>query len=77
MDPMTMQAIGVGANLLGGMMGGNAAGDAASATRAAAERAAAMAQFKPYAVTSGFGTSAFDTENRDSYLHLRPSISAV
>ena len=75
MDPMTMQAIGVGANLLGGMMGGNAAGDAASATRAAAERAAAMAQFKPYAVTSGFGTSAFDTENQTATYTLDPRLA--
>jgi hypothetical protein len=75
MDPMTMQAIGIGANLLGGMMGGDAAGDAASATRAAAERAAAMAQFKPYAITSGFGTSAFDTDNQTATYTLDPRLA--
>ena len=68
-------AIGVGANLLGGMMGGDAAGDTAAAQRAAAERAAAMAEFKPYAVTSGFGTSAFDKDKQTATYTLDPRLA--
>lgn len=57
--------IGGGLSLLGGIMGGNSAEDAA-ATQAnaqlqAAKIAAEESRFRPVAITTGFGRSAFET----------------
>jgi hypothetical protein len=66
-------------NLAGGLISGGKAADAArgqaEALRAAAERASAMAQFKPYGMSTAFGTSAFD-DGKGSYT-LSPELKAI
>jgi hypothetical protein len=56
---------------VGGLISGGKAADAsrgqAEALRAAADRASAMAQFKPYGMSTAFGTSAFTPEGQGSY----------
>ena len=53
-----------------------AASDAAAANLAAGERAAAAAEFKPYSISSGFGTSYFDTENQKAGYQLDPVLES-
>jgi hypothetical protein len=64
----------------GGLISGGKAADAykgqAQALREAAERAAAMAQFKPYGMSTAFGTSAFTPEGQGSYT-LSPELQAI
>lgn len=48
----------------------------ADATSAAAERAAAMGEFKPYSITSGFGTSFFDKDKQQAGYELDPRLKA-
>ena len=74
------QAVGAVTSLAGGLIGGSKAADAskgqAEALRAAADKAAAMAQFKPYGMTTAFGTSAFTPEGQGSYT-LSPQLKAI
>ena len=56
----TVASIGLG--LLGNYQARSAAQDAAEAQQRVAEQAASMSEFKPYTVTSGFGTGFFDEE---------------
>jgi hypothetical protein len=64
----------------GGLISGGKAADAykgqAQALREAAERASAMAQFKPYGMSTAFGTSAFTPEGQGSYT-LSPQLKAI
>ena len=57
--------ISAGASLLGGMLGGDSASDAAAsqanAQLQAARIAAEESRFRPVAITTGFGRSAFET----------------
>lgn len=73
-------AIGPIAGLAGGLISGGKAADAAKgqaeALRAAADKASAMAQFKPYGMTTAFGTSAFTPEGQGSY-ELSPQLKAL
>ena len=66
--------------LAGGLIGGGKAADAskqqAEALRAAADKASAMAQFKPYGMSTAFGTSAFTPEGQGSY-QLSPELRAI
>ena len=66
--------------LAGGLISGGQAADAskgqAEALRAAADRASAMAQFKPYGMSTAFGTSAFTPEGQGSYT-LSPELKAI
>lgn len=66
--------------LAGGLISGGKAADAAKgqaeALRAAAERASGMAQFKPYGMSTAFGTSAFTPEGAGSYT-LSPELQAI
>ena len=66
-------------NLAGGLIGGSKAADAAKgqaeALRAAADRASAMAAFKPYGMTTAFGTSTFK-DGKGSYT-LSPELKAI
>ena len=48
----------------------------ADATRDASERAAAMGEFKPYSITSGFGTSYFDKDKQQAGYELDPRLKA-
>lgn len=67
-------------SLGGGLISGGKAADAskgqAEALRAAAERASAMALFKPYGMSTAFGTSAFTPEGQGSYT-LSPELQAI
>ena len=68
--------IGAGASLIGGMMAGDAADSAAAAQMQSARMAAEAAKFRPYAITSGFGTSTFDTNNNTATYELDPTLKA-
>ena len=67
-------------NLAGGLVSGGKAADAArgqaEALRAAAERASAMALFKPYGMSTAFGSSQFTPEGQGSYT-LSPELKAI
>ena len=66
----------LGLNVLGGMNSRDAGRDAAAANTAAAQQAAAAAEFKPYSITSGFGTSYFDTEKNQAGYEIDPVLKA-
>jgi len=74
------QVAGPVLNLAGGLISGSKSADAAKgqaeALRAAADKASAMAQFKPYGMTTAFGTSAFTPEGEGSYT-LSPQLKAI
>lgn len=78
LDPGTAIAASAGLNLVGGMLQGDAsksaANTAANAQRDAANIAAKSAEFKPYNLTSGFGTSTM-TPTGGSYT-LDPTLAA-
>ena len=63
-------------DIVGGVLGMKAAENDAQRLTAAGREAAGMAEFKPYAVTSGFGTSAFDTANQTATYTLDPRLAA-
>lgn len=68
--------IGAGLGLLGQMQGASAAKDAASAQMDLANRASEMSKFTPYGVTTGFGSSWFDTEKQQAGYELDPALAA-
>lgn len=55
---------------------GDAADRAAAASTAAGNQAAAAAEFKPYGVTTGFGTSYFDPKTQQAGYQLDPVLEA-
>ena len=69
-------AIGVGASLLGSRKASKEASRAADAQRDAAALAAEEARFKPYSITSGFGSSTFDTDKNTATYDLDPRLAA-
>lgn len=77
-DPL--KAISAGLNLWGGYQSSNqaqdAAAQAAAANEAAARIAADAAAFKPYAISTGFGSSYFDPEKNRAGYELDPLLSA-
>jgi hypothetical protein len=64
---------------IGGLISGNKAADAAKqqaeSLRAAGERASAMAQFKPYGMSTAFGTSTFN--NGQGGYTLSPELQGI
>lgn len=68
--------LNVGANIGSAIIASNAAKDASAASTAAGERAAAAAEFKPYAITTGLGTSFFDKEKQQAGYDLDPRLAA-
>lgn len=70
----TVASIGLG--LLGNYQARSAAQDAAEAQQRVAETAASMSEFKPYTVTSGFGTGFFDEEAQKAGYVLDPALQA-
>ena len=66
----------LGLNVLGGMEARDAGRDAAAAQAAAGQQAAAAAEFKPYSITSGFGTSYFDKEKQQAGYEIDPVLQA-
>ena len=67
---------GLGLDLLGGSQASNAASDAADAQLQAAALAAEAAAFKPYGVTTGFGTGFFDPESQLAGYQIDPALAA-
>ena len=67
---------GVGLGLLGQRSAEKAAKQAAQAQLATAQQAAETAQFKPYSVTTGFGTGYFDTDKQVAGYQLDPGLQA-
>lgn len=72
--------INAGVNLYTGYRAGSIAGDAgeqaAQANVEAAKIAAEAARFKPYAITTGFGTSFFDENKQQAGYSLDPMLQA-
>lgn len=66
----------LGLNVLGGMQARDAGQEAAAAAQAAGQQAAAAAEFKPYSITSGFGTSYFDKEKQQAGYEIDPVLKA-
>lgn len=69
-----------GANLIGSigsaLISSNAASDAANANLKAAQMASAASEFKPYSITTGFGTSFFDKDKQQAGYELDPVLKA-
>ena len=75
--------LGDNSGLVGGLLtlGGNylssqSAKDAAESIGATAQKAAETAAFRPYAVSTGLGTSFFDAENQRAMYELDPALQA-
>lgn len=66
----------LGLNVLGGMQARDAGQEAAAAAQAAGQQAAAAAEFKPYSITSGFGTSYFDKNKQQAGYEIDPVLKA-
>jgi hypothetical protein len=62
--------------LLGNYQARSAAQDAAASQQRIAEQAAAMSEFKPYTVTTGFGTGFFDEDAQQAGYVLDPGLQA-
>jgi len=68
--------VSLGLGLLGNYQARSAAQDAAAAQQRTAETAAAMSEFKPYTVTTGFGTGFFDEDAQQAGYVLDPGLQA-
>lgn len=66
----------IGSTLLSSNAASKAADRAAAASQAAGAQAAAAAEFKPYGVTTGFGTSYFNPETQQAGYQLDPVLEA-
>lgn len=69
-------AIKLGGTLLGYNASQDAAEQQAQTMNNLGAQAASMAQFKPYSVTSGFGTGYFDTAKQTAGYQLNPVLEA-
>ena len=63
-------------NVASALITRNAMKDAAAANQAAAQQAAAAAEFKPWAVTTGYGTSYFDKDKQQAGYNMSPVMQA-
>ena len=75
MDWLTAAAT-LGAGYLGSRAAKSAAQSAAETQQKIGEQAAEMSQFKPYTVTTGFGTGYFDEEAQRAGYELDPVLQA-
>ena len=66
----------IGSSYFSNKAAGDAADRAAAASTAAGNQAAAAAEFKPYGVTTGFGTSYFDPKTQQAGYQLDPVLEA-
>jgi len=71
-----MDWLDFGANLVGSYLTSSAAKDKAAADARTAQTVASAAEFKPYAISSGFGTGYFDTEKQQAGYELDPALRA-
>ena len=76
MADLVSSLISGGLGLLGQSMASNSAENAASDYAAAAQIAADAAKFRPYGVTTGFGTSWFNPETQQAGYQLDPALAA-
>ena len=74
--PWMLPAAVIGSTLLSSNAANKAADRAAAASTAAGNQAAAAAEFKPYGVTTGFGTSYFDPKTQQAGYTLDPVLEA-
>jgi len=74
--PWMLPAAVIGSTLLSSNAANKAADRAAAASTAAGAQAAAAAEFKPYGVTTGFGTSYFNPETQQAGYQLDPVLEA-
>ena len=63
-------------NIGSALIARNAAKDAAAAQIEAGKQAAAAAEFKPYSITTGFGTSYFDKDKQQAGYEMDPALKA-
>lgn len=63
-------------NIGSALIARDAAKDAAAAQIAAGQQAAAAAEFKPYSITTGFGTSYFDKDKQQAGYEMDPALKA-
>lgn len=63
-------------NVASALIARNAMKDAAADNQAAAQQAAAAAEFKPWAVTTGYGTSYFDKDKQQAGYTMSPVMQA-
>lgn len=68
--------LSIGGSLLGYKASQDAAKQQAAALNNIGTQAASMAEFKPYSVTSGFGTGYFDNTGRTAGYQLNPVMEA-
>lgn len=70
------EIIGAGAGLAGQVIASGASSDAADQSVEAAKIAAESARFKPYGVTTGFGSSYFNPVTQQAAYQLDPALAA-
>lgn len=75
MGSLVGPVLSIGGGLISGSKAADASKGQAEALRAAAERASGMAQFKPYGMTTNFGSSTFD-DGQGGY-KLSPQLQAI
>ena len=63
-------------NVIGAYQSRAAGQDAAASASAAGREAAAAAEFRPYSITSGFGTGYFDTKTNQAGYEIDPVLQA-
>ena len=66
----------LGLNLIGANQAQEAGRESAQATLEAAQIAAEAAKFKPYSISTGFGTSFFDEDKQEAGYTLDPTLQA-
>lgn len=74
-DPFST-LLGVGLSMYGADQAQQAAGQSAQANIEAAKIAAEAAKFKPYSISTGFGTSYFDENKQQAGYKLDPTLQA-
>ena len=75
LDPFSA-LLGVGLSMYGADQAQQAAGQSAQANIEAAKIAAEAAKFKPYSISTGFGTSYFDENKQQAGYKLDPTLQA-
>jgi hypothetical protein len=77
MDPSTFATLAsVGLNLFGANKAQDAARESAQANIESAKIAAEAAKFKPYSISTGFGSSFFDENKQEAGYTLDPTLQA-
>jgi hypothetical protein len=70
------EVISAAGNVIGGIQSRAAGKDAAAAASEAGRQAATAAEFRPYSITSGFGTGFFDTNTNQAGYEIDPVLQA-